>query len=110
MSLAVMYLIGYIRLVIEVVQTEEFAEWLHRLQDQRVRARIAMRLRRAEHGNLGDVRPIGNGVLEMRVDYGAGYRVYFVSRGQQMIVFLCGGDNSSQDHDIERAKALAKEM
>ncbi len=94
----------------EVVQTEEFADWLHKLRDQRAVARIAMRLRRAEQGNLGDVRAVGDGVSELRVDYGPGYRVYFVRRSERLIVLLCGGDKSSQDRDIERAKSLAEKL
>lgn len=96
--------------MIEVVQTEEFADWLHKLRDQRAVARIAMRLRRAEQGNLGDVRAVGNGVSELRIDYGPGYRVYFVRRNEQLIVLLCDGDKSSQDRDIERAKSLAEKL
>lgn len=96
--------------MVEVVQTEEFAAWLRKLRDQRAKARVAMRLRRAELGNLGDVRPVGDGVSELRIDYGPGYRVYFVWRGQQLIVLLCGGDKSSQARDIERATKLAKEL
>jgi len=97
-------------LVIEVNQTEEFAKWLHKLRDQRAKARIAARIRRAELGNFGDVHAIAGGVSEMRVDYGPGYRVYFVSRGPQAIVLLCGGDKSSQARDVKRAKSLAKEV
>jgi putative addiction module killer protein len=96
--------------MVEVVQTEEFAEWLHGLRDQRAKARIAVRLQRAAGGNLGDVRSVGEGVSEMRIDYGPGYRAYFITRGQQLIVLLCGGDKSSQERDIARAKALAKEV
>jgi putative addiction module killer protein len=96
--------------MIEVRQTEMFRVWLAALRDRRAQARIAARIQRAAHGNLGDVRPVGNGVSEMRVDYGPGYRVYFIQRGQQLIVLLCGGDKSTQSRDIERAKALAEEV
>jgi putative addiction module killer protein len=96
--------------VIEVRQTTRFATWLAGLRDDRARARILKRLDRAASGNLGDVAPIGEGVSEMRIFYGPGYRVYFVQRGSELIVLLCGGDKSSQAADIAEAKALAKEI
>jgi putative addiction module killer protein len=97
--------------VIEVRQTPRFAKWLAGLRDDRARARarILMRLDRAAQGNLGDVAPVGDGVSEMRIFYGPGYRVYFVQRGSELIVLLCGGDKSTQGSDIEEAKAMAKE-
>ena len=94
--------------MIEVRQTKTFANWLGRLRDGRGRARIVERIRRIERGNPGDVRPVGGGVSEMRVDFGPGYRVYFVRRGAVVILLLCGGDKSSQAADIKRAKALAQ--
>ena len=90
--------------------TDEFADWLKRLRDRRAAARVAERLRRLSLGNPGDVRPVGEGVSELRIDYGPGYRVYFVQRGSELMVVLCGGDKSRQERDIERAKALAKEV
>jgi len=96
--------------MIELRQTAVFSRWLRKLRDQRAKARIAARIRRAAFGNLGDVRPVGAGVSEMRIDYGPGYRVYFVMRGDRLIVLLCGGDKSTQDGDIERAKAIAREL
>ena len=96
--------------MIEVRQTTRFATWLARLRDERARARILKRLDRAGKGNLGDVAPVGGGVSEMRIFYGPGYRVYFVQRGSELIVLLCGGDKSTQSADIEEAKALAKEL
>src|SRR4051795_11740404 len=96
--------------VIEVRHTSGFANWLTGLRDERARARILKRLDRAQAGNLGDVAPVGEGVSEMRIFYGPGYRVYFVQRGSELIVLLCGGDKSSQGADIEEAKALAKEI
>lgn len=90
-------------------RTETFDDWLKRLRDQRAIARIVSRLLRAEDGNLGDGKPVGDGVSEMRIDYGAGYRLYFIRRGQVVVVLLCGGDKSSQPQDITEAKRLAKE-
>jgi putative addiction module killer protein len=94
--------------LIEVRQTTRFATWLAGLRDERARARILKRLDRAGQGNLGDVAPVGGGVSEMRIFYGPGYRVYFVQRGSELIVLLCGGDKSTQNADIEEAKAMAK--
>ena len=96
--------------MIEVRQTTRFATWLAGLRDDRARARILKRLDRAAQGNLGDVAPVGGGVSEMRIFYGPGYRVYFIQRGSELIVLLCGGDKSTQSADIEEAKALAKEL
>ena len=92
-----------------LVRTEKFDAWLKNLRDQRAVARISSRLLRAEGGNFGDVRPVGEGVSEMRVDYGPGYRVYFQQRGVLLVVLLCGGDKGSQTSDIAEAKRLARE-
>jgi putative addiction module killer protein len=92
----------------EIRQTREFARWLDDLADSRAAARIAQRLVRLEAGLLGDVKPIGGGVSELRVDYGPGYRLYFTQPGRTLIVLLCGGDKRQQDRDIALAKALAK--
>ena len=94
----------------EVRQTVRFATWLAGLRDERARTRILKRLDRAGRGNLGDVAPVGEGVSEMRIFHGSGYRVYFVQRGTALIVLLCGGDKSTQGADIDEAKALAKEV
>ena len=96
--------------MIEVRQTERFRKWLIGLREERARARILKRLDRAGRGNLGDVAPVGDGVSEMRIFYGPGYRVYFVQRGSELIVLLCGGDKSTQSADIEEAKAMAREI
>lgn len=96
--------------MIEVRQTTRFRKWLAGLKDHRARARILKRLDRAGHGNLGDVAPVGGSVSEMRIFYGPGYRLYFVRRGEALIVLLCGGDKSSQGADIAEAKALAEEI
>ncbi len=96
--------------MLEVRQTETFARWLRTHRDRRAAARIAERLRRLALGNPGDVKPVGEGLSELRIDYGPGYRVYFLRRGMTLIIVLCGGDKSDQDRDIARAKALAKEI
>jgi putative addiction module killer protein len=96
--------------LIEVRQAHRFRHWLAGLRDERARARILKRLDRAQTGNLGDVAPVGEGVSEMRIFYGPGYRVYFVQRGSELIVLLCGGDKSTQDADIAEAKAMAEEL
>ena len=96
--------------MIEVRQTERFKKWLTALRDERARARILKRLDRAQAGNLGDVAAVGGGVSEMRIFHGPGYRVYFVQRGKELIVLLCGGDKSSQAADIAEARAMAKEI
>jgi putative addiction module killer protein len=90
-------------------QTEEFATWLRDVRDVHARVAIARRLDRAAFGNLGDVKPIREGVSEMRVDIGKGYRLYFIMRGGVMIVLLCGGDKKTQRTDIRCAIQLAKE-
>ncbi len=87
-----------------------FAAWFAGLRDREARARITVRIRRLSLGNPGDVRPVGNGVSEMRIDYGPGYRVYFVRRGDTLVVLLCGGDKRGQDRDIARALELAREI
>ena len=96
--------------MIELRQTRRFATWLADLRDERARARILKRLDRARDGNLGDAAPVGEGVSEMRIFYGPGYRVYFIQRGSELIVLLCGGDKSTQGADIEEAKVLAREI
>ena len=96
--------------MIEVRQTTIFRQWLDGLADQRAAARIAQRIVRLQAGLIGDVKPVGSGVSELRVDYGPGYRVYFIRRGQMLIILLCGGDKRSQRRDIARAQALAAEL
>ena len=90
--------------------TATFQSWLDRLRDARAQVSIARRIERIAAGNFGDVKPVGEGVSELRVDVGAGYQVYFLQRGGHWIVVLAGGDKSSQVRDIERAKQLAKEI
>lgn len=93
---------------IEVRQTEEFRIWFGDLRDDRAVARIAARLRGLELGNVGDRKALGGGLLEIRIDYGPGYRVYYVQRGAIVVILLCGGDKRTQRRDIERARDLAK--
>ena len=93
--------------MIEVRQTEDFARWLRSLRDAKAAAKIAQRIVRVASGLLGDVKPVGEGVSELRINFGPGYRLYFVRRGDVLIVLLCGGDKSTQARDIKRAKELA---
>jgi len=95
--------------MIEVRLSASFRSWLTALEDRKARNRITVRITRAEAGLLGDVKSIGDGVSEMRVDYGPGYRLYFTRRGNALIVLLCG-DKGSQTRDIALAKALAREI
>lgn len=95
--------------MIELKQTEVFEKWESKLKDKRLRLTIATRLNRLAYGNLGDVKPVGEGISELRIDYGPGYRIYFQRRGNRIIILLCGGDKKSQPKDIAAAKLLAKE-
>lgn len=94
----------------EVRQTEEFAHWLASLRDRDAAKRIKLRLARVQIGLLGDAKPIGEGLSELRIDHGPGYRVYFARRGAVVIILLCGGDKNSQSRDIARAKAMAGQL
>lgn len=94
----------------EVRQTAVYSEWFAGLRDRRAKVRIDIRIRRLSLGNPGDVKPVGEGISELRMDYGPGYRIYFVQQGDEFVVLLAGGDKSSQLNDIRRAKALAREL
>jgi putative addiction module killer protein len=94
--------------MIEVRQTETFAAWFRNLRDPRARARIQVRIDRLSLGNPGDAKPVGDGVSELRIDYGPGYRVYFLRRGDTVIVLLAGGDKRTQARDIGTALRLAR--
>ena len=94
----------------EVVTTDIFVRWARRLKDRQVAKIIALRIARARAGNLGDVAPVGEGVSEMRIFVGKGYRLYFKKKGRQLIVMLCGGDKSTQHADIKQAKAMARSI
>lgn len=96
--------------MIEVRKTEVFARWLDGLRDIRARARIQARLERLVMGNFGDAKPVGEGVSELRVDYGPGYRVYFIRRGQELVILLAGGDKSTQTRDIQTALRMARSV
>jgi putative addiction module killer protein len=94
----------------EVRQTESFVRWLTGLRDRRARARIQARVDRLALGNPGDVKPVGSGISEMRIDYGPGYRVYFVERGTAVVILLAGGDKRTQGRDIAAARELASNL
>ncbi|SOE96894.1 putative addiction module killer protein [Burkholderia sp. D7] len=96
-------------MTIEIKQTETFRLWESKLKDKRVRTLIATRLSRLAEGLPGDIAPVGNGVSELRIHYGPGYRVYLQQRGTILVVLLCGGDKSTQARDISLAKKLAQE-
>ena len=96
--------------MIKVRQTDEFSHWLRRLKDADAVARIVGRIRRLEQGNPGDAKSVGKGILEMRIAYGPGYRVYYVHRGAVVVILLCGGDKRTQRQDIRRAQELAEEL
>jgi putative addiction module killer protein len=96
--------------MIEIRQTAAFATWLRSLRDQQARARIQVRIDRLQLGLPGDARPVGEGVSELRIDYGPGYRVYFIRRGREIIVLLAGGDKRTQDRDIKKAIQLAHDL
>jgi putative addiction module killer protein len=96
--------------MIEIRKTQTFAQWLDALNDLRARARIQARIARLAMGNAGDVKPVGEGVSELRIDYGTGYRVYFKKRGRTLVILLSGGDKSSQSKDIKTALHLAQNL
>ena len=94
--------------MIQIRETDAYTGWFARLKDREARARILIRIRRLSLGNPGDAKPVGEGVSELRIDYGPGYRIYFVRRGEMLIVLLGGGDKSTQASDIRAALALAR--
>jgi len=105
-----MYPLGYYRDMIEVRQTEIYAKWFDALRDRQARARINIRIRRLSLGNFGDVKPVGEGVSELRIDYGPGYRVYFAQRGRELVILLAGGDKRTQAADIKTAIQLSRTL
>ena len=94
--------------MMEIRQTEVYARWFNSLPDRQARARLDVRIRRLSLGNPGDVKPVGEGVSELRIDYGPGYRVYFVQRGQTLIILPAGGDKHTQNQDLKTARELAQ--
>lgn len=96
--------------MIEVRQTETYANWFESLRDRQAKARIDIRVRRLSTGNPGDVKPVGRGVSELRIDYGSGYRVYFIQRGETLIILLAGGDKRTQERGIKTALDLAQDL
>ncbi len=95
--------------MVELKQTETFRKWRQRLKDQRARGLIASRLDRLAYGHAGDVTAVGQGISELRIHHGPGYRIYFQQRGEEIIILLCGGNKSTQAKDIKTAKQLAAE-
>jgi len=93
--------------MIALIASAEFDKWIGKLRDRDAKQRIAARLARVTEGNFGDVKPVGSGISELRIDYGPGYRVYLLPRGAEVVILLCGGDKSTQEKDIERAKEIA---
>lgn len=93
----------------KVLQTETYKKWFRKLRDNLAKQSIIMRIERMKNGNFGDSKTVGDGVFEMRVDVGKGYRVYFKNMGKQIVLLLVGGDKSMQDEDIKTAKKMAKE-
>jgi putative addiction module killer protein len=102
--------VGYIRCVIEIRKTQIFAKWIDGLSDIRARARILVRIERLVAGNPGDARPVGEGVSELRIDYGSGYRVYYKKQGQELVILLAGGYKGTQARDIRIALRLARNL
>jgi putative addiction module killer protein len=96
--------------VVELRKTDVFARWLDALRDVRGRARVQARIERLAAGNPGDVAPVGEGVSELRINFGPGYRVYFVRRGKRLVILLAGGDKSTQTADIRTALRLARDL
>jgi len=96
--------------MIEIRRTETFAKWIDALQDIRARACILVRIERLAAGNPGDIKPVGEGVSELRIDYGPGYRVYFKKMGQKVVILLAGGDKKSQSKDIKTALRLSRNL
>jgi len=96
--------------MVEIRKTATYAKWLDDLRDIQARVRILVRIERLAAGNPGDVKPVGEGVSELRIDYGPGYRVYFTKRGQEVVILLAGGDKSTQAKDIKTALRLAQNL
>lgn len=102
--------VRYIGQAFELVETSVFSDWLGSLRDRRAQAKIVVRLERLADGNFGDHKSVKDGVFELRVDYGRGYRVYLFQRGKELVILLCGGDKRTQEADIAKAKRLKEEI
>ena len=96
--------------MIAIRQTNVYIQWFDKLRDRQARARINTRIRRLSLGNFGDVKPVGQGISELRINYGPGYRVYFIQQGQTLVILLAGGDKRTQDQDIKTAQNLARNL
>lgn len=96
--------------MIEIRQTDHYERWFNNLRDRQARMRIVIRIRRLSLGNFGDVKPVGEGISEIRVDYGPGYRVYLTKRGKTLVILLAGGDKRTQSRDIQKAIELARDI
>ncbi|NWA28866.1 type II toxin-antitoxin system RelE/ParE family toxin [Pseudomonas gingeri] len=94
--------------MIEIIRSAVFSDWLSELSDSRARVRVQVRIDRMAEGNFGDVKSVGDGLSEARIDYGPGYRLYFTYQGRHLVILLCGGDKSSQRRDIKQASLIAK--
>lgn len=97
-------------MMIEIRQTSVYIQWFDKLRDRHAQARINTRIRRLSLGNFGDVKPVGQGISELRINYGPGYRVYFIQQGQTLVILLAGGDKRTQDQDIKTAQNLARNL
>ena len=96
--------------MLEIKQTETYRKWEHKLKDKRAKALISARIFRLVNGLAGDVKPIGQGLSELRIHYGPGYRIYFRQQGNELVILLCGGNKSTQQRDIEQEKQMDKEL
>ncbi len=96
--------------MITINRTSQFDKWLYTLKDVNAKMRVSARLKRVKTGNFGDVQPVGEGISELRIHYGAGYRLYFKQTSNTIVLLLCGGDKSTQEKDIAAAKSLAKDI
>ena len=101
----------YTKSMFEIRKSDTYEQWFRKLKDRQAQARIDARIRRIEiTGNFGDVKPVGEGISELRIDYGPGYRIYFARQGQALVILLAGGDKGTQDRDIKKALKLAREL
>jgi putative addiction module killer protein len=109
-SIDILYPIGYDEYMITIRETEQFKSWILNIKDNVTQAIINARIRRISTGNFGDSRSVGDGVFELRIHYGPGYRVYFKDTGKEIVILLCGGDKSTQSRDITAAKQIAQNV